>query len=112
MDGAVAESGGAEAALAERLPAMNVRAVAGLVMLLVAAGLLTVFFSSAPVHDYGDAQAADRDAFARFHGAMLERGVYLPPSPFEAWFPSLAHGEDEVEATLAAAGEAFEAVAS
>ncbi len=75
-------------------------------------GLLTVFFSSVPVHDYGHAQAADSDAFARFHGAMLERGVYLPPSPFEAWFPSLAHGEDELEATLAAAAEAFEAAAS
>jgi glutamate-1-semialdehyde 2,1-aminomutase len=40
---------------------------------------------------------------------MLERGVYLPPSPFEAWFPSLAHGEAELDRTLAAASEAFAA---
>jgi glutamate-1-semialdehyde 2,1-aminomutase len=74
-------------------------------------GLLTVFFSTTPVHDYDAARAADGAAFARFHAAMLERGIYLPPSPFEAWFPSLAHGEAEVEATLQAAGEAFEAIA-
>jgi glutamate-1-semialdehyde 2,1-aminomutase len=70
-----------------------------------------VFFSTTPVHDYDAARAADGAAFARFHAAMLERGIYLPPSPFEAWFPSLAHGEAEVEATLQAAGEAFEAIA-
>jgi glutamate-1-semialdehyde 2,1-aminomutase len=70
-------------------------------------GLLTVFFSAAPVRDYDGARAADRGAFARFHAAMLERGIYLPASPYEAWFPSLAHGEAEIEATLAAAGEAF-----
>jgi glutamate-1-semialdehyde 2,1-aminomutase len=73
-------------------------------------GLLTVFFSAAPVNDYDAARAADGAAFARFHTAMMERGIYLPPSPFEAWFPSLAHGDAEVEATLQAAGEAFEAV--
>ena len=38
---------------------------------------------------------------------MLERGIYLPPSPFEAWFPSLAHGDAELERTLTAATEAF-----
>jgi glutamate-1-semialdehyde 2,1-aminomutase len=77
-----------------------------------ACGLLTVFFSAAPVRDYEGARAADAAAFARFHEAMLERGVYLPPSPFEAWFPSLAHGEAEIEATIAAAAEAFERVAA
>jgi glutamate-1-semialdehyde 2,1-aminomutase len=71
-------------------------------------GLVTVFFSSTPVRDYAGARAADARAFARFHGAMLERGFYLPPSPFEAWFPSLAHGEAEVESTVTAAAEAFE----
>jgi glutamate-1-semialdehyde 2,1-aminomutase len=63
------------------------------------------------VRDYDDARAADAGAFARFHAAMLERGVYLPPSPFEAWFPSLAHGDTEFEATIEAAAEAFEAAA-
>ena len=42
---------------------------------------------------------------------MLERGVYLPPSPFEAWFPSLAHTDEHVERTLASARDALEAVA-
>ena len=74
-------------------------------------GLLTVFFSPVPVRDYDGARVADGAAFARFHAAMLERGVYLPPSPYEAWFPSLAHGPDEVGATLEAAAEAFEEVA-
>jgi glutamate-1-semialdehyde 2,1-aminomutase len=75
-------------------------------------GLLTVFFAVAPVRDYEGARAADASAFSRFHGAMLERGVYLPPSPFEAWFPSLAHGPTEIGRTLDAASAAFEAVAS
>ena len=74
-------------------------------------GLLTLFFAPAPVRDYAEARAADGAAFARFHAAMLERGIYLPPSPFEAWFPSLAHGDDEIEATLEAAAEAFEVLA-
>jgi glutamate-1-semialdehyde 2,1-aminomutase len=75
-------------------------------------GLLTVFFTPTPVHDYDDAGAADAAAFARFHAAMLERAIYLPPSPFEAWFPGLAHGAAEIEATLLAAAEAFEVAAS
>jgi glutamate-1-semialdehyde 2,1-aminomutase len=95
------------AGLSERASAVGVA-----VQVVSECGLLTVFFSEAPVRDYDGARAADADAFARFHAAMLERGVYLPPSPFEAWFPSLAHGDEELEATLAAAAEAFEAVAS
>ena len=74
-------------------------------------GLLTLFFSEAPVRDYAGAAACDLDAHAAFCSAMLERGVYLPPSQFEAWFPSLAHGEREVEQTLAAAREALAEVA-
>jgi len=70
-------------------------------------GLLTVFFSAAPVTDYDGARACDLEAHAAFFRAMLDRGVYLPPSQFEAWFPSLAHGEDEIERTLAAARESF-----
>ena len=76
-----------------------------------ATGLLTLFFSEAPVRDYAGAAACDLDAHAAFCRAMLERGVYLPPSQFEAWFPSLAHGEREVEQTLAAAREALAEVA-
>jgi glutamate-1-semialdehyde 2,1-aminomutase len=71
-------------------------------------GLLTVFFTEAPVHNYEDAADVDREAYARFFGAMLDRGVYLPPSPFEAWFPSLAHEEADIDRTIAAAAEAFD----
>ena len=70
-------------------------------------GLLTVFFAAQPPRDYAEAAACDLDAFGRFWRAMLDRGIYLPPSQFEAWFPSLAHGEEEVERTLAAAKEAL-----
>ena len=73
--------------------------------------LCGLFFADAPVGDYADARAADGTRFARFFQAMLRRGVFLPPSPFETWFPSLAHGDAEVDATVAAAGEAAAEVA-
>ncbi|MBN1530650.1 MAG: glutamate-1-semialdehyde 2,1-aminomutase [Thermoleophilaceae bacterium] len=75
-------------------------------------GLLTLFFTAQPVRDYAAAAACDLEAHAAFCRAMLERGVYLPPSQFEAWFPSLAHGEQEVERTLAAAREALAEVSA
>jgi len=75
-----------------------------------ACGLLTVFFRDGPVESWDDARTADAEAFRRFFHAMLERGVYLPPSQFEAWFPSLAHGEREIDLTLEAAAAAFAAV--
>jgi glutamate-1-semialdehyde 2,1-aminomutase len=71
-------------------------------------GLITVFFSAVPVRDFAGATACDVKAYARFCRAMLERGVYPPASQFEAWFPSLAHDDESIERTLAAAGEAFE----
>ena len=74
-------------------------------------GLLTVFFSDAPVQDYEAARRADAAAFSTFFNEMLARGVYLPPSGFEAWFPSLAHGDREIDRTLDAAASAFGAVA-
>ncbi len=52
---------------------------------------------------------ADREAFARFFGAMLDGGVLLPPSQFEAWFLSLAHGRDVLDETIEAARAAFRA---
>jgi glutamate-1-semialdehyde 2,1-aminomutase len=73
-----------------------------------APGLLTVFFSAQPVRDFDGAAACDLEAHARFCRALLERGVYPPPSQFEAWFPSLAHGTEAIELTAAAAREAFE----
>jgi glutamate-1-semialdehyde 2,1-aminomutase len=70
-------------------------------------GLLTLFFAAEPPRNYGEATACDLDAHAAFCRGMLERGVYLPPSQFEAWFPSLAHTDAHVERTLAAAREVF-----
>ena len=70
-------------------------------------GLLTVFFSEEPVNDYEDAKACDSERYAAFCREMLDRGIYPPPSQFEAWFPSLAHTDAHVERTLDAAREAF-----
>jgi glutamate-1-semialdehyde 2,1-aminomutase len=69
--------------------------------------MLTVFFCAGPVTDYASAKASDARRFARFFQAMLKRGVYLPPAQFEAAFVSLAHGEAEIDATVAAAAGAF-----
>jgi glutamate-1-semialdehyde 2,1-aminomutase len=69
--------------------------------------LLTVFFRRETPIDGGAALQSDRAAYARFFGAMLDEGVLLPPSQFEAWFPSMSHGPDEVETTVAAAKVAF-----
>ena len=71
-------------------------------------GLLTVFFSAEPVTDYAGAQACDLDAHAAWCRGLLARGIYVPPSQFEAWFPSLAHTTEHVEHTVAAATAAFE----
>jgi glutamate-1-semialdehyde 2,1-aminomutase len=70
-------------------------------------GLLTVFFTTEPVTDYAGAAACDAGAYAAWCRAMLVRGIYPPASQFEAWFPSLAHGPEHVQRTLAAAAEAF-----
>jgi glutamate-1-semialdehyde 2,1-aminomutase len=73
-----------------------------------APGLLTLFFSELPVGDFVGAAACDLGAHARFCRAMLDRGVYPPPSQFEAWFVSLAHDEESIDRTLAAAAESLE----
>jgi glutamate-1-semialdehyde 2,1-aminomutase len=73
-------------------------------------GLLTVFFLLAAPRNGAEALAADRAAYARFFGSMLDQGILLPPSQFEAWFPSLAHGRSEIGATVDAARSAFAAV--
>jgi glutamate-1-semialdehyde 2,1-aminomutase len=81
------------------------------VQVVSAPGLLTVFFSGAPVTDLAGARACDLDAYAAWCRALLSRGVYAPPSQFEAWFPSLAHTSEQIELTLAAAAAAFEEIA-
>jgi glutamate-1-semialdehyde 2,1-aminomutase len=70
-------------------------------------GMLTVFFTRDPVHDLAGAEAADTRMYARFFHAMLQRGVYLPPSQFEAWMLSACHCESVVEETVEAAAGAF-----
>src|SRR5207253_5568594 len=69
--------------------------------------MFTGFFCPGPVTNYASARKADTRAYARFFQAMLERGVYLAPSQFEAGFVSLAHTEADIEATLDAAAAAF-----
>jgi len=65
--------------------------------------MFTWFFTPGPVTDFASASASDTAAFARFHRQMLEAGVWLPPSQFEAAFVSAAHGKDEVARVLEAA---------
>ena len=69
-----------------------------------------LFFLEAPVASWEDAKRADTARFATFHRAMLERGVYLAPSQFEAAFLSTAHDDGEVDATIAAAAESLQAI--
>jgi glutamate-1-semialdehyde 2,1-aminomutase len=104
-----------DAAAYERLAALTERLAAGFaelaadrpVQLASAPGLLTLFFSAEPVADFSSAASCDLDAHARFCRALLDRGVYPPPSQFEAWFVSLAHDEDAVDRTLAAAADSL-----
>ena len=70
-------------------------------------GLLTLFFRDSPVHRYADAAASDLSAYGAWCRGLLKRGVYPPASQFEAWFPSLAHTELDIEQTALAAREAF-----
>jgi glutamate-1-semialdehyde 2,1-aminomutase len=104
-----------DAAAYERIGALTDRLSDGLAALAAerslqvasAPGLVTLFFSPEPVHDFAAAGACDTEAHARFCNAMLDRGVYPPPSQFEAWFISLAHTEATVDLTLEAAAEAL-----
>ncbi|HEY7107670.1 MAG TPA: glutamate-1-semialdehyde 2,1-aminomutase [Acidimicrobiia bacterium] len=80
---------------------------------VVRVGALTgLFFAATPVRDYDGARAADHDAYARFFHAMLDRGVFLPPSGYEAVFVSLAHDDAELDHALDAARAALSASAS
>jgi glutamate-1-semialdehyde 2,1-aminomutase len=72
-----------------------------------APGLLTLFFKDGDLTNLDDVRACDMEAHAAFCREMLELGIYLPPSQYEAWFPSLAHTEEHVERTLEAARRAL-----
>ncbi len=105
----------------ERLEAISARLAAGLAAAAAEArvavqvnrvgSMLTVFFSPNPVFDAASARACDTKRFAAFFHALLENGVYFPPSQFEAAFLSTAHTDDDVETTLRAAKVAFAAAA-
>jgi len=72
--------------------------------------MFTWFFTSGPVTDWDSASKSDTAAFARFFRAMLDNGIYLPPSQYEAAFLSAAHSQEDVRQTVAAAKQAFAAV--
>src|ERR1700722_14450538 len=77
----------------------------------VAGSLLTIFFAGGPVRDYADAKKSDTARFGKFFQEMLRRGIFLPPSQFEALFVSAAHTNEDVDQTIAAARESLGALA-
>ena len=99
--GSMLASGFADAARAANVP-LQVNAFGS---------LMTPFFTSSPVRDYRSALAANTTAYATFFRGMLTRGVYGPPSQFEAWFLSAAHSDRDVRTTIAAAHAAMRDVA-
>ncbi len=109
----------AEPGAYERLETAGARLEAGLADAIAATGaaarvqrvgsMLALFFTPGPVTDYASARASDTAAFGRFFHGMLERGIALPPSQFEAWFVSLAHNEAALDRTIEAARGALEA---
>ncbi len=70
-------------------------------------GMFTLFFTEGPVRDYRTAKTSDTKRFAQFFIEMMEQGIYLPPSQFEAWFISLAHTQKDLERTIEACDNAF-----
>lgn len=106
----------------ERLEANSARLAAGLeeearkagvaVQVQRVGSMLTVFFCAIPVKNMETARSSDTSFFGRYFHAMLEQGVYLPPSQFEAWFVSLAHGAQEIDLTVAAHGLALKKAAT
>ena len=67
--------------------------------------LATLFMRAAPVRDLGDARAASTERYGALFRHLLARGIYFPPSQYEALFLSLAHGDDEIERTVVAVGD-------
>jgi glutamate-1-semialdehyde 2,1-aminomutase len=108
------------AGIYERLEASGARLESGLRDALARSGrhgcvnragsLLTIFFGVDHVGNAAEARKADTAVFAKFFRAMLERGIYLPPSQFEAMFVSLAHTETDIDVTIAAANESLDLI--
>ena len=107
----------ADAALYDRLEELTLRLTDGLGAVMSehavqhvcnrAGSMFTMYFTSAPVGDLESALRSDRTLYARYFSAMLDRGVYLAPSPFEANFLSAAHTPQEIDRTVAAADASF-----
>jgi glutamate-1-semialdehyde 2,1-aminomutase len=70
----------------------------------------SVFFTTEPVTDFAAAKASRADLFRQFYAEMLKLGIYLAPSPFEAWFISAAHDEENIENTISCAARSFNAL--
>jgi glutamate-1-semialdehyde 2,1-aminomutase len=87
---------------AARLEAALGAAAGGAARVQRVGSLLTLFAADDPVQDLDDAAASDLERYGALFRGLLERGVYVPPSQFEAWFVSLAHGEEEIERTAQA----------
>jgi glutamate-1-semialdehyde 2,1-aminomutase len=106
-----------DAALYARLEVLGARLEVGLERAIAAraatacvqrvGSMITLFFARGPVRSWADANRCDTKAFAQWHGAMLARGVYWPPSQFEAAFVSAAHSEEDVDATISAADQSL-----
>ncbi|MDP2971093.1 MAG: glutamate-1-semialdehyde 2,1-aminomutase, partial [Deltaproteobacteria bacterium] len=75
-----------------------------------ATGMFTLFFTGGPVRDYFSAKMSDTKRFAKFFIEILEQGIYLPPSQFEAWFISLAHTQKDLDKTIEACDTAFKKI--
>ena len=69
--------------------------------------MFTLFFTQGPVRNYQTAKMSDTKRFAQFFIQMMEKGIYLPPSQFEAWFVSLAHTQKDLDRTIEACDNAF-----
>ena len=105
----------------ERLDAITKRLSGGILAAAEAVGLpicgssisamFGFFLCNGPVHNFEQAKAADTVRFGKLHRAMLERGVYLAPSAFEAGFTSLAHSDDDIDTTIAAFRDSFAEIA-
>jgi glutamate-1-semialdehyde 2,1-aminomutase len=67
--------------------------------------MATLFMSDGPVRDFDEAQRADTDRYGALFRHLLERGIYVAPSQFEAMFPSLVHGDEEIDRTIEAVGD-------
>jgi glutamate-1-semialdehyde 2,1-aminomutase len=106
-EGLEAKAARLEAGLREAAAAAGVPATVNRV-----ASMLTAFFTPGPVRDYATAKTSDTTRYAAFFRAMLEQGVALAPSQFEAAFVSAAHSDDDIARTIAAAGECLTAVAA